>query len=64
MDSERSGNWGLLAIIGAGIFAGLTYGVISAGPPPSLRFAVAEGLLLLSVAVMIADLVVKTVRSH
>ncbi len=64
METERNANWGLLAVVGLAIFGGMIYGVVEAGPPPSLRFAVAEALLLVSVLVMIADLIAKTVKTR
>jgi hypothetical protein len=64
MDENGDTNWGLLAIVGAALFAGLVYGVVSAGPPPSVNFVVAEGLLLLSVLVVVIELVARSAKPH
>jgi hypothetical protein len=64
METDRNANWGVLAVVIAAVFAGLTYLIVGAGPPPSLRFGVAEGVLMICVAVMIVDMILKTIRSE
>jgi hypothetical protein len=64
MHDDRNMNGGFLAVVGGAILAFLVYGVASAGPPPSVKFAVAEALLLLSVLAMVVDLVVKSLKPH
>jgi len=59
MGDNRKSNWGVMAIVGAAIFAALAYWVLSANGAPTLPYAIAQYVLLGSVLVGMVDSLAK-----